>query len=144
MFAWNTYIGKSDLWFMLIRGLSKHLLVRCRMKYDNLRSKTHKLKCFLWFAVRIFNSKWEIISDRYNTIGRKWMVVFECCCRHSSQGSVVNEKVIKRLICCVMVEKLQGKRKYVPLRPESSPKVAVFEEMHVLASSHFLCIWLFK
>ena len=31
-----------------------------------------------------------------------------------------------------MVEKLQGKRKYVSLRPESSPKVAVFEEIFPL------------
>ena len=30
-----------------------------------------------------------------------------------------------------MVEKLQGKRKYVSFRPESSPKVAVFEEMRL-------------
>ena len=30
-----------------------------------------------------------------------------------------------------MVEKLQGKRKYVSFRSESSPKVAVFEEMRL-------------
>ena len=51
----------------------------------------------------------------------------------------MNEKVIKRLICCVMVEKLRGKCEYISFRPESSPKVAVFGKIE-LASSHFLCI----
>ena len=43
----------------------------------------------------------------------------------------MNEKVIKRLICCVMVEKLRGKCEYISFRPESSHKVAVFGEMHL-------------
>ena len=42
--------------------------------------------------IRTQNEKlFRIVTTRI--VGRKWMVVFECCCRHSSQGSVVNEKV---------------------------------------------------
>ena len=66
----SVLLHKSD--FMLIRCLSKHLLAAgYGIKYDTLRSKTCKSKCFPRCAVRIFNSKRGVISDRYNTGGKK-------------------------------------------------------------------------
>lgn len=87
----SVLLHKSD--FMLIRCLSKHLLVAGHgIKYDTLRLKTCICRCFPRCAVRIFNSKWGVISDRYNKGGIKWTVVFECCSWHSSKGNAVNGK----------------------------------------------------
>ena len=62
----SVLLHKSD--FMLIRCLSKHLLAAgYGIKYDTLRSKTCKSKCFPRCAVRIFNSKWGVISDQHTT-----------------------------------------------------------------------------
>ena len=108
----SVLLHKSD--FMLIRCLSKHLLAAgYGIKYDTLRSKTCKSKCFPRCAVRIFNSKWGVISDQHTTTreeknGRWFLNV--AADTHQKGTLWMKKNVFQWWICCIMVEKLREKR----------------------------------